>query len=149
MTNEATPDYKTMLRDDIRATMNRIHGPADGWEPQEQNESTTEERRYLVLDGWRGQSMGEAIQDLAAQYGWDGETVPFASDDYAAYDSTSQTAEDYLLGLLAGSPFTLYHDDGFFACELRDALEDGGYCDEYHRVVSDADACGVCASCGR
>jgi hypothetical protein len=119
MTNEATTDYKTMLRDDIRVTMNRTHGPNGGWELVDGN-SSIQSRRYLVFDGWRGQSMGEAIQDLAAMYGWDGDPVPFASDDYEGYDDASVTAEEYLDDLLDGSPFHLAHDDGYFACELRD-----------------------------
>ncbi len=93
------------------------------WEPVS-GDRFTEERRYLIFDGARGHSMGSAIQVIAQEYGWTGERVPFASEDYEAYSNASEEAEEYLGQLLDGTPYFMTHDDGFFLVETRNVEDD-------------------------
>ena len=110
-------DYAELLVEDYRSTLENL---GSDWEPQDQNEDTTEERRFLVFHGSnRGRRIGEAIIAEAQHFGWQDEGADMDSE---FYHETTDEAIGYLNALLHGTSFSFYLDGDFFFCETRDKV---------------------------
>lgn len=117
--------FSQQLIEDYKSTVER-----DSWEPQDQNEDTTEERRALIFDGDnRGRRIGEAIQSLALEYGWDKDNYVEMDEEY--YYDASDEAIAYLNSLLENTPYSFYQDEDFFFCETRDKQDEEAELDRY------------------
>lgn len=65
-----------------------------------------------IVDGARGVYMGEAIQDLASDLGWEGERAD--STDGESYHEATQEAEDFLNSLAPENYMFVMSESGDF-----------------------------------
>jgi len=85
------------------------------WEDDGENPGT-EIRRHLVLSEDRGNRIGVAIQEIATEYGWDGEPDTYEAEFHW---ETVEEAMTYLNDLLPDNVY-VYQDGDFFVEQRRD-----------------------------